>query len=127
MQEDGDVRPQLPSERDHGIADGVMLLSTLCAAFVAWRYLANISAEPRWKCYCSVGLIFVLVLAGLTRRARWADSIGHAWINRGCTILDLPEHGSFANGAVNSRCRRREWSSSGTATQRGRYVIATLI
>jgi hypothetical protein len=69
------VRPQLPSERDHGIADGVMLLSTLCAAFVTWRYLANISAGPLWKFYCGVGLTFVLALAGLTRRARWADSI----------------------------------------------------
>ena len=121
MQEDGDVRPQLPSERDHGIADGVMLLSTLCAAFVTWRYLANISAGPLWKFYCGVGLTFVLALAGLTRRARWADSIRllmgfddhravHAWTNRGCTFLDLPDHGSFAYGAVNSRCRRREWS-----------------
>jgi hypothetical protein len=32
------VRPQLPSERDFGIADGVMLLSTLFPAFVTWRY-----------------------------------------------------------------------------------------
>jgi hypothetical protein len=28
----------LLSERDRGIADGVMLLSALCMAFVTWRY-----------------------------------------------------------------------------------------
>jgi hypothetical protein len=69
-----EVRPELPAERDHGIADGVMLLSTLCVAVVTWNYLPRISALPMWKFYCGVGVTFVLALASLTRRARWADT-----------------------------------------------------
>src|ERR1700688_276314 len=70
-----DVRPELPAERDYGIADGVMLLSAVCVAVVTWNYLSGISAVPLWKFYCGVGVAFLLALAGLTRRARWAETI----------------------------------------------------
>jgi hypothetical protein len=70
--------PELPGERNHGAADGVMLVSSLCVAVATWYYLAshlNMSTAPAWKCYGGVGLTFFLTLAGLTRRADWADRI----------------------------------------------------
>jgi hypothetical protein len=69
------VRPELPEERDHGVADGVMLLTSLCVAVAIWSYLADSSTAPRWKFYSGVGLTFFLAFAGLTRRAGWADAI----------------------------------------------------
>jgi hypothetical protein len=69
------VRPELPEERDYGVADGVMLLTSLCVAVEIWSYLANISTTPLWKFYVGVGLTFFFALAGLTRRAGWADVI----------------------------------------------------
>ena len=65
----------MPEERGHGVADAVMLLTSLCVAVPASSYLANISSAPLWKFYSGVGLTFFLALAGLTRRAGWADAI----------------------------------------------------
>jgi hypothetical protein len=70
-----DVRPELPEERDHGVADGVMLLTSLCVAVATWSYLVDSSPAPTWKLYSGVGLTFFLALAGLTRRAGWADAM----------------------------------------------------
>jgi hypothetical protein len=69
------MRPELPGERDRGVADAVMLLATLSVGVGTWSCLAKISAVPLWRFYCGVGLTFVLALAGLTRRERWADAI----------------------------------------------------
>lgn len=69
------MRPELPNERGHGLADGVMLLAILCVVILTWGSLARSSAVPVWKFHCGVGVVFVLALAGLTRRARWADTI----------------------------------------------------
>jgi hypothetical protein len=69
------VRPELPEERDHGVADGVMLLTSLCVAVATWSYLVDSSTAPTWKLYSGVGLTFFLALAGLTRRAGWADAM----------------------------------------------------
>jgi hypothetical protein len=69
------VRPELPEERNHGVADGVMLLTSLCVAVATWGHLADVSTAPRWKFYSGVGLTFFFALAGLTRRAIWADAI----------------------------------------------------
>ena len=49
---------ELPEERDHGVADGVMLLTSLCVAGVTWGYLAKIPSAPLWKFYGGVGLSF---------------------------------------------------------------------
>jgi hypothetical protein len=64
-----DVRSELPEERDHGIADRLMLLSSLRQAVATWRYLGNISTALLWKFYRSLGPIFFFALAGVTRRA----------------------------------------------------------
>lgn len=69
------MRPELPEERDHGVADGVMLLASLSMSVATWSYLANISTTPPWKFYGGVGLTLFFALAGLTRRAGWADVI----------------------------------------------------
>ena len=69
------MRPELPEERDHGFADGLMLLTSLCVAVATWSYLANSSTAPLWKFYGSLGPTFFFALAGLTRRADWANAI----------------------------------------------------
>jgi hypothetical protein len=69
------VKPVLGPERDHGIADSLMLLATLCVAVVTWSYLAKISTTPLWKFNVGIGLTFLFALAGLTRHARWAITI----------------------------------------------------
>ena len=69
------MRAELPEGRDHGVADGVMLLTSLCVAVASWSYLANISAGPVWRIYGAVGLTFFFALAGLTRRSGWAHAI----------------------------------------------------
>jgi hypothetical protein len=69
------MRPELPDERDHGVADGVMLLSTLCVAVAAWSCLANLSPTALWKFYGCIGVTFFFALAGLTRRSGWASAL----------------------------------------------------
>jgi hypothetical protein len=88
------VKPDLTRERSHGAADVVILLSTSCVAVGTWNYLSNISTVPPWKIYCGVGLIFVLALAGLTRRAYWAHAIRFLmgiWTVITPFIVGLPE------------------------------------
>jgi hypothetical protein len=70
-----DVRPELAYERDHGVVDGLTLLTSLCLAVAIWGYLANASTASPWKFYGGVGLTFFFALAGLTRRASWANAI----------------------------------------------------
>jgi SPW repeat len=69
------VTPELPEERNHGAVDGVMLLTGVCVAVASWSELASVSTTPPWKFYSGVGLTLFLALAGLTRRARWADAM----------------------------------------------------
>jgi hypothetical protein len=86
------VRSEMPEERDHGIADGVMLLTSLCVAVVTWGYLAKIPGAPLWKFYGGVALSFFFALAGLTRRAGWADAIRFLmgiWTNTTPFLLGL--------------------------------------
>jgi len=71
----GDVRPELPEERNHGVVDGVMLLTGVCVAVASWSNLADIATAPRWKVCSGVGLSLFFALAGLTRRASWSDAI----------------------------------------------------
>jgi hypothetical protein len=65
----------LAEERVHDAIDGVMLVTSLCVAVATWSYLGNIPSAPVWKFYGGVGLTFFLALAGLTRRASWAEAI----------------------------------------------------
>jgi hypothetical protein len=69
------MRSELPGERDHGVADGLMLLTGVSVALATWSYFANLSTAPVWKSYGGVGLTYFLACAGLTRRAGWADAI----------------------------------------------------
>jgi len=69
------VKPMLPPEKDHGIADSLMLLATLCVAVVTWSYLAKNSTAPLWKFNVGIGVTSLFALAGLTRHACWANTI----------------------------------------------------
>jgi hypothetical protein len=69
------VRSELPVERDYGVADGVMLLSSLCAAVALWTYFANTPSAPQWKIYAGIVPTYFFTLAGLTRRTSWANAI----------------------------------------------------
>jgi hypothetical protein len=70
-----EVNPELAYERDHGVVDGLMLLTSLCLTVAIWGYLANTFTVSIWKFYGGVGPTFLFALAGLTRRASWADAI----------------------------------------------------
>jgi hypothetical protein len=62
-------------EREHGIADLVMLLAIVFLAVLAWSCLSDAAIVPLWKLYISIAVSWVLALATLTRRLDWSASI----------------------------------------------------
>jgi hypothetical protein len=62
-------------EREHSVADMVVLLGVVCLALVTWSCLADFPVMPLWKSYVSVGLAALFALAALTRHPHWAASI----------------------------------------------------
>lgn len=69
------MRPDGVGEREHGIADLLLILAAVCAALATWSSLSNISGVPAWRSCTSVAVTLLLALAGTTRNPRWAVSI----------------------------------------------------
>jgi hypothetical protein len=65
------VRLERFGEREHNLADVLMLLAVVCLAVVTWSYLTTAAGVPLWKSYTSVALTVLFALAALT-----ADSNG---------------------------------------------------
>ncbi len=128
------MRPDLPNERGHGLADGVMLLAAFSMAMLTWSSLAQMPTVPVWKFHCGVGVVFVLALAGLTRRARWADTIRllmgiwtitapfilglaeaapalYAYLTTGGLLTALSVRGVIGEVGRDSPWRRRRWDA----------------
>jgi hypothetical protein len=77
------VRPERFGERNHSVADVVMLLAVVCLAIVTWSHLGDAASVPLWKAYASVALAGLLALAALTRQPHWATSMRFltaAWV-----------------------------------------------
>ena len=72
---EGDVAVRLErfGERNHSVADVVMLLAVVCLALVTWSYLGDAASVPLWKPYASVALAVLLALS----RPDPPASLGH--------------------------------------------------
>jgi hypothetical protein len=62
-------------EREHGIADAVLLLAVVCLALMTWSFLADVAGVPLWKPFASTAVTGLFALAALTRHPCWAASI----------------------------------------------------
>lgn len=69
------MRLERLGERNHGVADVVMLLAVVCLALATWSYLGDAATLPLWRSYASVALAGLLALAALTRQPHWATSM----------------------------------------------------
>jgi hypothetical protein len=48
------VRLERFGDRDHSVADVIMVLAVICLALVTWSYLGEAASVPLWKSYASV-------------------------------------------------------------------------
>jgi hypothetical protein len=73
----GDVAVRLEGfgDRNHRIADVVMLLAVVCLAIATWSCLGDGASVPPWKAFAGVALAGLLALASLTRHPHWAISM----------------------------------------------------
>jgi hypothetical protein len=70
-----DLRLERFGEREHGVADVVVLLSVVWVALVTWCAYADDAGVPAWRPSIGVAVAVLLALAALTRHPRWAASI----------------------------------------------------
>jgi hypothetical protein len=84
-------------DREHSIADLVMLLAIVCLALVTWSHVVDAAGAPPWKLYTTLAVSMLLALASLTRHPRWA-----AWIRllTGGWIIAAPYMLKFADAAA---------------------------
>jgi len=66
------VRLEGLGDRNHRVADVVMLLAVVCLAIATWSCLGAGASVPPWKAFAGVALAGLLALASLTRHPHWA-------------------------------------------------------
>jgi hypothetical protein len=60
------------NERDHGLADFMVLLAVVVLGLVAWVCLSDATSPARWKVFFQFMPAVVFALAALTRHPSWA-------------------------------------------------------
>lgn len=69
------MRPDRTGDRQHSIADLLILFAAITLTLATWAYLSGGSGVPVWKSYASVAITLLLALAALTRNPDWAAAI----------------------------------------------------
>jgi hypothetical protein len=69
------LRPDRTGDRQHSIADLLILLSTVALAVATWSSLSGAAGVAVWKSVTGVAVTLLLALGALTRNPNWAAAI----------------------------------------------------